>query len=514
MKKYFLLFVAAIGLMVASCSKDDDKIIVPEPTPTPTPTPDPTPDPEVVVTQDMIDNAMYDLFDKSNIVEFDVTEQKTLSIEEMANMIFGDDGTYGNEDLSVAKQAFIDSCKVKSDSIANVTGENSIAYAFDNYKFKYTTVDENNNPLTLSAWMCWPCIPYFKTPQKAEHIVFVCPYTHTKWDECATESNGGVEAMTFWNANLFIIPDGQGFGANKDAQQTYLAHHLHAQQYYDCLVAADRIYRKNGQEYEYNWDLHVVGASQGGGDALALHKYLETHDCEYDLSAYYDSGKASDMKIADEICKIAGVNAGTKNVKIKLMKTWRLAFSAVCCGPYNPEATLKTYLEWGKLSYPCVLPMVLKTMLAINPELASTYEEEEFYSELYKKHKNEIDKVLIEKSMQSLELNLYMRELLALEGEPNGAPEFVPIDRILSEEMLKADSKMRQDIMAALAKENLTSGWAPERKCYVYYCEKDEVVPYKNSELLLEFLGDKAVKMKLDADSHMGACVSFFGKEW
>lgn len=65
MKKYFLLFVAAIGLMVASCSKDDDKIIVPEPTPTPTPTPDPTPDPEVVVTQDMIDNAMYDLLTKA-----------------------------------------------------------------------------------------------------------------------------------------------------------------------------------------------------------------------------------------------------------------------------------------------------------------------------------------------------------------------------------------------------------------------------------------------------------------
>lgn len=514
MKKFFLLFVAAIGLMVASCSKDDDKIIVPEPTPTPTPTPDPTPDPEVVVTQDMIDNAMYDLFDKSNIVEFDVTDEKTLSVEEIANKIFGEDGTYGNEDLSAAKQAFLDNCQRISDSIANVTGENGFSCLFDSYKFKYTTVDENNNPLTLSAYMCWlRKIPFFND-KDPEHIVFICPYTHTQAKECATESDGGVESYTFGKPNLFIIPDGQGFGANKDAQQTYLAHHLHAQQYYDCLVAADRIYRERGGKYETDWDLHVVGTSQGGGDALALHKYLETHDCEYDLSAYYNSGKASDMKIADEICKIANEKAGTKNVKVKLMDIWRFAYSIVCCGPYNPEVTLKKYLKWGELSYPCVLPMVLKTMLALNPDLASTYEEKEFYSELYNKHKGEIDKVLIEKTLQSLDLNKYMRQLLAHEGEPNGAPELVPIDRILSEEMLKPDSKMCQDILAALAKENLTSGWAPQKKCYVYTCEKDEVVPYENSQLLLEFLGDKAVEMKLDADSHMGACVSFFGKEW
>lgn len=117
--------------------------------------------------------------------------------------------------------------------------------------------------MTLSAYMCWlRKIPFFND-KDPEHIVFICPYTHTQAKECATESDGGVESYTFGKPNLFIIPDGQGFGANKDAQQTYLAHHLHAQQYYDCLVAADRIYRERGGKYETDWDLHVVGTSQG-----------------------------------------------------------------------------------------------------------------------------------------------------------------------------------------------------------------------------------------------------------
>lgn len=33
MKKFFLVLIAAIGTMMASCSKDDNEIIEPEPTP-------------------------------------------------------------------------------------------------------------------------------------------------------------------------------------------------------------------------------------------------------------------------------------------------------------------------------------------------------------------------------------------------------------------------------------------------------------------------------------------------
>lgn len=518
MKKYFLLLAATIGLMMASCSKDDNEIIEPEPTPIPTPNPDPdptpTPKPEFTVTQAFLDSIKYDLFDKSNIVDFKEMDSELISAEEMADKIFGPDGANGDEELAAARRVFLLNCQNAADSIANATGQNAAAMLFGTQKFNYVTVDENNNPLTLSAWMCWGAYWAFGTHNmKQNHIVFICPYTHCKWDECATESDGGMEKYFIGCDNLFIIPDGQGFGIDKDAPQTYLAHHLHAQQYYDCLVAADRIYREDGGKYEDNVDLRVVGASQGGGDALSLHKYLETHYLDYDLSFYYDSEYSEALKpVADLMCETYGVPAGTRIIKIPLAQQWNMAYSYVAVGPYNPEATLQTYLKWGALSFPCVLPMVLKTMLAINPDLSTKYKEEEFYSDLYLKHKDEFDEAILKKTKTSEELNALFRKHLVLDGDPDGAP--LPIDRILSKEMLNTESDMCKDMMAALGKEDLTKGWTPSVKCYMYNCETDEVVPYINSVLLKDFMGNLADVSNSLASGHVKTCVMFFTKKW
>lgn len=519
MKKYFLFLVATIGLMMASCSKDDNEIIEPEPTPIPKPDPDPTPTPkpEIIISQALIDSIRLNIFDKQNIVNVKEIGSELISAEEMADKIYGKDGDNGAEELAEVKKTFLKNCQSISDSVANKTGENGVTVFFDSYKFKYITIDEHNNPLTLSAWMCWGVIPNLFGKNiilDQNHIVFVCPYTRTKWDECATISDGGLERKAMLCDNLFIIPDGQGFGVDKDAPQTYLAHHLHAQQYYDCLVAADRLFREQGGTYEDDWDLHVVGASQGGGDALALHKYLETHEVEYDLTAYYNSGNEKDKKIADEICKQEGVSAGTKIINKSLADQWRFAYSYVCAGPYSPETTLKEYLEWGKLSYACVLPMVLKTMLAINPDLAAKYKEEEFYSDIYLQHKEEIDELLLKKTLDTDDLIPYMRKLLAYDNEPDGAPENLPLDRILSQQIMDTSSEMCQDMMAALRKEDLTTGWTPSRKCYMYNCKTDEVVPYKNSVLLMEFLGDLADVTNSSAPDHEGTCEEFYKTKW
>ena len=504
MKKYFLFLIAAIGIMMASCSREDDGPVTP------------TPSPEISISQAMIDSIYQAIFDKNNVAKYNEISSELVSPVEMANRIYGPEGANGDEDVANARKAFMDNCNRVSDSIANKLGQNGFALNFRTHKFNYVTVDENNQPLTLSAFMCWAC--YRDDEEKImdqNHIVFVCPYTHTKWNECATESDGGMERKTMACDNLFIIPDGQGFGVNRGAPQTYLAHHLHAQQYYDCLVAADRIFREKGGKFKGQWGLRVVGASQGGGDALSLHKYLETHDYEYDLTPYYNSNDENDKKIADEICKKAGVAAGTKTFKKPLKDQWRLAYSYVAVGPYNPEATLKEYLKWGKLSLPCVLPMVLKTMLAIHPELAAKYNEEDFYSDIYRKHKGEFDKVILEKTLTTSEFTDLMRKNLAYDNESKKDLEKMPLDRVLSKQMLDTNSDMCKDIMAALRQEDLTSGWTPTVKCYMYTYDGDEVVPYKNSELLEKFLGKWAdVESSWFATSHEMACTFFFLKKW
>ena len=170
-----------------------------------------------------------------------------------------------------------------------------------------------------------------------DHIYLVCPYTHTREDECATKDNGGYEFSLFLSFdNMFIMPDGQGFGSDAGNVQPYVDHETQARQIYDALVAGYSLYNAEGGEMETGWTLRVVGASQGGGDAMAVHKLLDT-------TPYSPSWP------------------------IPLKYMWCFEYSYVCCDPYSPEATMQAYHDEGVVHYPCVVPLVIKSMLAANP---------------------------------------------------------------------------------------------------------------------------------------------------
>lgn len=373
--------------------------------------------------------------------------------------------------------------------------------------FNYHSKDENNNDIILSAFMTWPQLT---TPN---HAVLYCPYTHTANHECASESGFGSEDFFTIGDNWYIAPDGEGFGHSVNRTQIYLNHEVWALQEVDCLKAAWEARKEIANIIPFNleedWSLVLAGTSQGGGTALATMRYLENVPSD----------------------KVPGMN---------LYKLYRLDFANVCCGPYDPYLTMMTYFAEGSVSYPCVIPMVIQSMInSYSNSIMKGVKEEDFYCDYYNHGidengnylKEEFNGVIIPVSPRRMingalwvdddgkkiapdELGKYneteLDDVNALFvkylGKDNNGK--VPINKILNEGVLNLAkdpanaSDAAKKLMECLQKNSVFDGewsvhkgpWKPVRKIKFNYNPDDNVVPYKNSERLRDLYGKYEIK--------------------
>ena len=507
MKKLFLYLLAAV-LAVAGCTKND-----------------PEPSPES--PEEDIDGFLQEVFWAQNDdLYYEVISKQRLTPEELVESVFGPEDKLDEEELAI-KEAFLKRCDEKLEELRKEDPDGAAAIYFDRTFFKYHTVDQNGNRIELSAFVGWAIHRFPWWPYDQNHVLLCCPYTHTKEDECATESNngfgGGYEFLTMLHDNLFIMPDGQGFGTNKDKVQTYLNHNLHAQQYYDALKVGQKIYLDEHGKLEDDWTLRVVGASQGGGDAIALHKYLDTHYDKIDLTECYESKDPFQRIKANQLCKLYGYPQGTKIIEAPFRDIHRFEFSYVCCGPYSPEVTMQTYSKWGQMSYPCVIPLVIKSMLACYPNELKKYREEDFFSGKWNSNKADFDNIYLKKTMKSDDLNEYICEKLGIKMKDH--IPMAPLDSILSKSMLDTTSQIYKDLMTCLKKQDLTRGWTPRTKTKLHFTSNDEVVPYANTQKLIElFKASNCTYKTVDRSwapsqskvpvGHVGCCSDYIQSSW
>ena len=214
-------------------------------------------------------------------------------------------------------------------------------------KFTYSTTDEHGDAITLSALAQWP------TDETLTNVVLMCPYTHCSDAECATQSEdlgNGMAEKTQTGNYLLVITDGEGFGWTKDRTQLYLNHEVWAKQEVDCLAAAMHLAQHTYElPFSDNWTTVIAGTSQGGGTALATLRYMETTTDPITGQTF------------DEL--------------------YNVDFANICCGPYNPVTTVKVYFqEWYRLTYPCVIPMVIKSMMLSYPDIMAGIKDYPRYS--------------------------------------------------------------------------------------------------------------------------------------
>ncbi len=426
---------------------------------------------------------------------YSIISSENRTVEEMAILLFG--YSLEDEETNNARERFLKANEEKADSLQRILG--TVSPMYTTWEYEYYSVDQAGNPIKLSAFMSagsywWFGMEY--TDQ--DHIYLICPYTHTLEGECATKDDGGYEFASFLSTdNLFIMPDGQGFGSNAGNVQPYIDHNTQARQIYDALVAGYNIYCNDGGEMEDDWTLRVVGASQGGGDAIAVHKYLDT----------------------SEYCTARMPGGAT--YRFTLGDYWRFEYSYACSGPYSPVETLKNYFSSRELEFPCVIPMVIKSMLGCNAELAAKYKESDFYTDKYNGVKAKYDEIYRKKTLNTSDINESLAEDLNTDGDKEILSDkdcHVFINRILNQEVLNENSQIYKDFMACLEKQDLTSGWVPETRTYLYASYGDKTVPPVNTVKLAKLFQDCGVSVEVDWEmmdsGHTVTCTKFMALSW
>lgn len=401
-------------------------------------------------------------------VQYEITGEFSYTATEMADKLFGPDGANADDEL---KEAFLAKVHEKEAKLEEELGANGLAFGYRGCSFNYLSTDEFGKSIVLSGLVSWGTYWLFGTHDLDPDDIYLWEHhTITANNECP--SLDGSTEMAVAGDNLLIMPDYIGYGASKSRLHSYLNYDVAAINSIDALKAGYEVWKQKGSGVmEDDWHLYVIGTSQGGSNALAVHKYLDTHP--------------------------------------QLASDWRFDYSYCSSGPYSPTITMQEYYDKGYAGFECVIPMTIKSMLYCYPAVMGKWSEEDFYSDKYLEHKAEIDKIYVDKCAGSGTINIQIRKFLGITVDDDDETHAQLTD-IMSKSALDQNSEMMKAFFYCLDKNDLTKGWTPTHKMKLYASETDDVVTYKNTQAVKDAFGDKVEVFKSYWAGHVATCKKWY----
>lgn len=442
MKRFALFYVLlSFAMMVfASCEKPNDDDI------------DNLENNEIIDVPDENDTipaAFYEVIDDIQLVALDFVDDVFSSLEQ-------------TEQTIAFKEFMVSYINNATDKVERELGVDGIELGLRKVSYIYNSVDAQNAPIQLSSVAFWR--GYYLNQEwhdlSPDDICLMEHYTISADKECPTQGFP-LELMITCNV-LTIMPDYLGYGITKHLTHPYLNHEICAVNSIDALPSGYTLFNNlSSSDMKDGWKLSVLGASQGGGNALAVHKYIDTH-------------------------------TGLSNL-------WNFSHSYCAVGPYNPALTIEKYFESGKSALPVVFPMTIKAMFSTYPDILGKYTEEMMYSENYLQMKDSIDAMLESKNYTNSEISKVFLENVRITVDENLANDEIYLSDLLSDVMFDESSEIVKDLYKCLEKNNLTQGWSPAHPIKLFYGKGDRIVPYENSILVHETFGSDKVSL-IEAD--------------
>lgn len=408
---------------------------------------------------------------------------------------------YAQEQLDAAED-YLDECIIQSganwgDVGTDGKGGKNRALGYQYTTIRYKSIDHNGNPAMLSTLVVWPYNNVFSNPDP-DNVIIGCHVTigsnaerPTNYNKNSIMSDVGMMACCAKSngigsdyENLVIIPDYQGYGATHGEIHPYLSQDLTARQVLDGVKAGIAYYTQNVGKLEKNWRSVSTGYSQGGSVAMAVHRYIEKNNLE------------SEFNFAGSVCG---------------------------SGPYDPLATLQSYLNSGYVYMPVTAAMMMYSMCNTNPRLKGKYTLENFIDkEFLKSGVIDLikDKTLNTDQMQEKLLQYSVQfnsgdDAFCMERKEKGRdifypyrndtkdvykwePGYIRTARAKTVDLLEyyatfyfRDNIRREDVSgnnytaakvlwAALEDNVLYRDWTPAHPLFLYHTEEDEVVVVEN----------------------------------
>ena len=302
---------------------------------------------------------IYDLKD----VEF--VDSGVISTMDLIKDVIGDHSMMEDRDDSlytdwgVSQYAIIDSLnKAGTRAGEGWDGEGGTGYAQNakwvTIRYKSTSVDGSTKD--FSELIIYPYNRIRKNPNP-KNLIIGCHCTITSnaerpsnFSKLSFRTDVSMLALKFAASDrncLVVIPDYEGYGSTHGDPHPYCNRDVTAKQVVDGAKAAVAWYEENEKKMAENWAAIPVGYSQGGAVAAGTLRYHIRYSDGHDLNMV----------------------------------------GAVCGdGPYDPLATLKTYIEKDRLYMPVAPALLLKGAIDTNKGLKAqgcTYKDfvtDDFYN--------------------------------------------------------------------------------------------------------------------------------------
>jgi len=375
------------------------------------------------------------------------------------------------------------------DVVEEAQKEGSFSGNYYTCRYSYISTSASGEPIYLTGRMSWPC------DSDPEAIVAGCHITITDNSETpsmntSVMSDVGITNLFLAGKALVVFPDYEGYGNTYERSHPYLCQEITAKQMVDGIIAArDQFLDGRGGKFKDGYKTIILGYSQGGSVAMATHRYLE-------------EGFSGEEPLAEEL---------------------HLAGSICADGPYDPTATLKKYINDGRIYMPVVAPLIIKGMCDASPYLKDKYSSDDFLHPDFLK--SGVENMISEKKLSTDDIKKRLTDYSfthtdAEEGfvmyckakdksnwedagfQPMIAANedkyswstsdgslYAPVDRVLLPELMEffTDGSNATPAFTAIGKaleeNNLTSqSWQPKHPVILFHSVHDEVVPFVNYE--------------------------------
>lgn len=378
---------------------------------------------------------------------------------------FGEDGDNGdvNEAFLSLFEDNLNAIRELAEDDGNNGGEStSKGYELYQATCNYKSTDASGKEIPLSATLYYPRDPNAKGAiPLLQGVIVSMPATRHQSQN--PDDNGGMSAMgatgtLALKGYLVIEPNYIGFDVSADRIQTYLCHKLIARNAGEGLPIAITKFQENSKtkgKFVEGYGTYIIGYSQGGGNALALTRYLTVEAPE-----------------------------ATKKV-VNLKHTF--------CGggPYDPFQTFEKWRTEDHMTLSALLPMVLYGHSEGHPEIYGDFPSlQPFFTEDY--WNSDVRKNVATRNGGLVDAMKY-DPLIADKSIPRGLiGPVVYTSKIASQAALTPGDPHYNALKKSLEAEIIYADWTPKTPILFYHDERDNVVPSLNTDLAYSALHAKA----------------------
>ena len=305
--------------------------------------------------------------------------------------------------------------------------------------FAYPSVSPQGEPILLSGLVTIPILDGNKPERMLIYHRLLAPSY-----KIAPSNSMPIEAVLTADNTICVFPDYYGSGITEGSPTSYTALNYHARCAVDCALAALDIAQHEGIELHddfYTWN---TGSSQGGGYALATHKYVET------------------------------------SLPDSLSKRINLRWSLCGGGIYEPEKLFEYFIDKGDMgSTPSVYFQALRGVFNEHEDGLKGLFIRDFLSD--KAIQLGLDSILMSPDDGFWDLASKIDDLC---DSNDPTDYFTPL-------LSDTSSVCFKTLHDVLVEDGCVSGWNPSASVILYHSKNDNCVPYQHAMSAKQHLNKK-----------------------